>query len=189
MNTKILRLAVLTGFLALSLNGQARPERCRSDDGSLTGTRCASTISESKLLRFDADPNMFPHGILEGRVVVDHAKRTARLELQPKFFCPANTICADVMPPLFVLNFKITMLGLDFCGSQTIVAESGMLSVENLMEGDFHKMTITNRSLDFCADRAGLSLTGVTLDSVYAGVSGSRKMHSEFEGERFVEVR
>jgi hypothetical protein len=169
LNTAVITLSVL-GFGSIAM--------ASGHHSKLRGVYTA----ELDQLNIDSQLPM-SSSIYGGAITVDYDQDQAVLTLYPRFNCPADAYCAQMMPAPVVIELPIVSVYKDDCGSRVIVAEQNLVPVD----GFFEQLEIhDNRSMT-CKTLVAVPGTEVS----YMSEGGRRymKTFSTFSGPRLRKVR
>ena len=81
-------------------------------------------------------------------VIINEIDNEVSLVSLPRFSCPADRVCAMVMPAPIVLTLPIRHVGVPFCGGRIITAERNQIPVD----GDRVEIQILDNRERICDD-------------------------------------
>mgnify|MGYP001556229278 CR=1 FL=1 len=87
-----------------------------------------------KSVRVDHNSQILPTGVIaNGALAIDKENREITVSLQPAWSCPADQMCAMVMPQPMTLQLPITYEGGGVAGGRVVVGEATQITAEGIM--------------------------------------------------------
>jgi hypothetical protein len=97
------------------------------------------------------------NGVTGGHIALDRGARNAKLTLDRPFYCPADSICAQVMPAPVVIELPIVAKKTDPCGTVIYTALRDARPVDGILE----TLEVRDNTANTCKTLVALAPTDI----------------------------
>lgn len=131
------------------------------------GTNTPLAVKNFKITSANYDPAHIVRAG-EGTLTVDYTAAVVRLEIVRSMFCPANKMCAQVMPMPLSVELPIKSMQTDSCGIHHVVAAVDQRPVD----GDLQQLSVDDPTDITCQTFVAVIPQAQFLTSFYDRING-----------------